>query len=152
MRRHGGVLFVMSVAAVLLAACGSGTSSDDSGGATDGGDSEATVGGVDELRPKAAQITDQLAAHEWAKVRAQFDDNMRQKLAEDGLANAWGQVVKSKGEFVSRGEPTQLGSPAGKDFLVFDTPLEFEGGPMKSRITFHPDGQIAGLFILVPDA
>ena len=110
------------------------------------------AGGVEVLRPKAAEITDQLAAHEWAKVRSQFDDNMKQGLAEDGLANAWDQVVKEKGEYKSRGEPTQLGSPAGKDLFVFDTPLEFERGPMKSRLTLHADGRVAGLFILVPEA
>jgi len=144
------MLFVTLVVAVLLAACGSGGSSGDD--ASDGSDGGAVAGGVEELRPKAAEITDQLAANEWANVRSQFDENMKQKLAEDGLANAWAQVVKSKGEYLSRGEPTQLGSPAGKDVLVFDTPLKFEHGPMKSRLTFHADGTIAGLFILVPDA
>ncbi len=149
MRRQGATLFVTLVA-VVLAACGSGSSSGgDSSGSNDGG---AVDGGVEELRPKAAAITDQLAANEWAKVRSQFDENMKAKLAEDGLANAWAQVVKSKGAYVSRGEPTQLGSPAGEDLLVFDTPLEFEQGAMKSRLTLHTDGTIAGLFILVPDA
>jgi hypothetical protein len=148
---------VTLLVAVLLAACGSGDSGGDVDAAGDGGGSGSTAGeraagGVEELRPKAAEITDQLAAHEWAKVRSQFDDNMKQKLAEDGLANAWEQVVKAKGAYVSRGEPTQLGSPAGKDVLVFDTPLEFEHGPMKGRLTFNADGTIAGLFILVPDA
>ncbi len=150
MRRHGGMLFVTLVVAVLLAACGSGgPSGDDASGGSDGG---AIAGGVEELRPKAAEITDQLAANEWANVRSHFDENMKKKLAEDGLANAWAQVVKSRGGYLSRGEPKQLGSPADKDVLVFDTPLEFEQGAMKSRLTFNPDGTIAGLFILVPDA
>ena len=147
MRRQVGALFVTLVVAVLLAAC-----SGDSDVANGRSDREATAGGVEELRPKAAEITDRLAANEWAKVRSQFDDNMKQELAEDVLANAWAQVVKSKGEYVSRGEPTQLGSPAGKELLVFDTPLEFERGAMKSRLTFNADRTIAGLFILVPEA
>ena len=150
MRLHGGRLFVALAVAVLLAACGNGGS--DGSSEVAGSDAGASAGGVEELRGKAAEVTDQLAAHEWARVRSQFDDTMKQKLAEDGLANAWSQVVRSKGEFVSRGEPTQLGSPAGEDLLVFDTPLEFENGPMKSRLAFHGDGRIAGLFILVPDA
>ena len=140
--------------AVVLAACGGGDGSvtaDDDGG--NGAAEEAsTADGVEALRPKAAEITDQLAAEKWAEVRAQFDDNMKAKLAEDGLANAWAQVVKAKGEYVSRGEPTQLGSPAGEELYVFDTPVEFEQGPMKTRLTFHADGTVAGLFILVPDA
>lgn len=149
----------MLTAAVVLAACGTGTA--DGGDApttaaadrTDNGEpSDAPATGVEALRPKAAEVTDRLAAEEWAAVRADFDENMKSKLAEDGLANAWKQVVAAKGDYVSRGKPTQLGSPAGQDLYVFDTPVEFERGPMKTRLAFHPDGTIAGLFILVPDA
>ena len=150
MRRRGAVLFVTLVVSVALAGCSTGRSSDSSGGI--GVAPGAAAGRVEVLRPKAAEVTDQLAAGEWAKVRSLFDDTMKERLAEDGLANAWDQVVKEKGRYVSRGEPTQLGSPAGTDVLVFDTPLEFEHGPMKSRLSFHADGTIAGLFILLPDA
>jgi hypothetical protein len=141
-------MFVALIAVTLSACDGGGGSGSSSVSGADTSEGADLV--VEELRPRAAAITDQLAAHDWAKVRAQFDDTMKKKLAEDGLANAWGEVVKTKGEYRSRGEPVQLGSPAGKDLIVFDTPLEFERGAMKSRLTFHPDGTIAGLFILVP--
>ena len=160
MRRHGGMRFVVALLGLALAACGTedgSTSADDTDAgartsATPPSAEPATEDGVEALRPKAAEITDQLAAHQWAEVRSQFDEGMKAKLAEDGLANAWAQVVKAKGEYVSRGEPTQLGSPAGEEHYVFDTPVEFEQGPMKTRLTFHADGTVAGLFILVPDA
>ena len=154
--RQAVCLIVTLLLAVLASACGSeesGTSDRAGGGGAVDATEEATAeDGVEQLRPKAAEITEQLAAHEWAKVRSQFDDNMKQKLAEDGLANAWDQVVKAKGEYVSRGEPAQIGTLAGEDVFVFDTPVEFERGPMKTRLTFRADGTIAGLFILVPDA
>ena len=108
------------------------------------------VGDVEELRPKAAAVTDLLVANDWKAVRADFDETMTKALAEDGLANAWNQVVDAKGPFVSRGEPTQI--PVGDGHTVFDTPMTFEKGEMKSRVAFHPNGEIAGLFILVPEA
>jgi len=112
--------------------------------------SETAVGDVEALRPKAAEVTDKMVANDWKAVRADFDETMAKGLAEDGLANAWAQVVQLKGAYVSRGEPTQVPKPG--QHLVFDTPMTFEKGDMKSRITFHADGRIAGLFILVPEA
>ena len=150
MRRTWGLIGLLVISALVLGvACGAETSGGEGRGpdSTDGGGV-----GVEELRPKAAAITDQLAGHEWAQVRAEFDDTMKRKLAEDGLASAWEQVVKAKGAYQSRGEPKQVGSPAGQPILVFDTPLQFERGAMKSRISFREDGKIAGLFILMPEA
>jgi hypothetical protein len=37
------------------------------------------------------------------------------------------------------------------NYTLVDLPLEFESGPMKGRMAFNPQGQVAGLFILVPD-
>jgi hypothetical protein len=91
-----------------------------------------------------------MVANDWEAVREDFDETMRKGLAEDGLANGWAEVVATKGAYVSRGEPTQVPKPGA--LTVFDTPLTFEKGEMKSRITFHADGRIAGLFILVPEA
>jgi hypothetical protein len=145
--RRWGVLVLMLVAAIAAGACGSGSGS--SSGSGGGGKKDL---GVEELRPKATDVTDKLVANDWPAVRSQFDDNMKSKLAEDGLADGWKSVVAQKGAFKSRGEPVQKASPAGQDVLVFDTPLEFEQGPMKMRVAFHTDGTIAGLFILNPDA
>lgn len=119
-------------------------------GCSSGGGDGADVADVEALRPKAAAVTEHLVAHEWAAVRADFDDTMRKALAEDGLANAWAQVVAQQGAYVSHGDPTQI--PKASGLAVFDTPLTFERGTMKNRVAFHPDGTIAGLFLLSPDA
>jgi hypothetical protein len=149
MRRRWGVLvlLLLVVLATALGGCGSGSSTDLSSGDDGAGDV-----GVEDLRPKASEMTDQMIANDWPAVRAQFDDNMKNKLAEDGLANAWKSVVAQKGAFQSRGKSAQQGSPAGQELFVFDTPLEFERGAMKARLALHPDGTIAGLFLLVPEA
>ena len=145
MRDRWVVAVLVVLAALAFGACGSGSS-------TDGSSSSSDDLGVEELRPKASAVTDQMIAGDWAAIRAQFDENMKSKLAEEGLANAWGSIVAEKGAYQSRGESAQQGSPAGQDLLVFDTPLEFERAPMKMRLAFHPDGTIAGLFILKPEA
>ena len=118
-------------------------------GACDASGVDDSAPDVEELRPKAAEITDLLIAHDWKAVRSRFDDTMSKGLAEDGLANGWDEVVEDKGAFVSRGEPTQVPKPG--DIAVFDTPLTFEQGEMKSRVSLHADGRIAGLFLLEPD-
>jgi len=114
---------------------------------TTGDDSTADV---ETLRPKAGEITDLLVKNDWKAVREDFDSTMKKGLSEDGLANAWASVVEEKGAFVSRGEPTQV--PKGGGTVVFDTPMTFEQGEMKSRVTLRSNGEIAGLFILVPEA
>ena len=122
------------LAALLLAAtaCGSG-----------GGP------GAEALEQKAATLTDLVAQNDWTAVREDFDATMQAQLDEEGLEAAWRQVTGLRGSYESRGEPARVHKPG--DFLVFDTPMTFERGAMKSRVTFHPDGQVAGLFILFPD-
>lgn len=111
---------------------------------------EDDVPDVEALRPKAAEITDLLAKNDWKAVRAEFDEPMRKGLAEDGLANVWEKVVATNGAFVSRGAPTQVPKPG--NYAVFDTPMTFERGEVKSRVALRPNGEIAGLFLLEPDA
>jgi len=105
---------------------------------------------VEELRDLASEITDLIAANDWSAVREEFDATMTEQLTEDRLQEAWNEVVAAKGEYRSRGEPTQVPMPG--NVVVFDTPMTFEQGEMKGRLAFHPDGRVAGLFILVPDA
>jgi hypothetical protein len=105
---------------------------------------------VEQLRERAAEITDLMAANDWAAVREDFDATMAAQLTEDRLRTAWDQVVAAKGPYRSRGEPSEVPGPG--EVVVFDTPMAFEQGEMKSRVAFHNDGRVAGLFILVPEA
>ena len=101
-----------------------------------------------DLGRKAAALTDLVVENDWPAVREDFDDTMLDELSEGQLASAWQQVVQLKGAFRSRGEPVRVVKPGS--IVVFDTPMTFEGGSMKSRISLHPDGDVAGLFILLP--
>lgn len=112
--------------------------------------SDADEPDEDALRARAAAVTDQLAAGQWELVRADFDDTMTDSLSTAQLSEAWGQIVAAKGAYVSRGEPKKVQKPGAA--AVFDTPVEFEQGPMKTRVAFGDDGRITGLFILTPDA
>lgn len=111
-------ILVLVVALGLLAACESSGS---------GGEERS----VDELSGRAAEITDQLAQNDWEAVRKDFDTTMAKELTEDGLQAAWDQVVEARGEYQSRGEPSRVLKSG--DIVVFDTPMAFEQGEMKSR-------------------
>lgn len=105
---------------------------------------------VEELRDLASEITDLMAANDWPAVREDFDTTMTEQLTEDRLQTAWDEVVAAKGQYQSRGEPSQIPKPG--NVVIFDTPMTFQQGEMKSRVAFHPEGRVAGLFILVPEA
>lgn len=105
---------------------------------------------VEALRTRAATLTDLLASNDWSAVREDFDTTMSERLTEARLDAAWTQVTQRVGSYRSRSEPTRVPKPG--DLTVFDTPMQFARGDMKSRITFAADGQVAGLFVLVPSA
>jgi hypothetical protein len=136
--RRLGILIV--VAGVVLAGCGGGTSNGDN--------APGTQADAPALQTKAALLTDLIAKNDWPAVRADFDATMRAALSESGLADAWRLMVTSHGAYGSRGEPTRVEKPG--NLTVFDTPMTFAKAPAKSRLTFHADGSIAGLFLLEP--
>lgn len=131
MRRLAGA-FATLIAASMLTGCTSG---------------EPTVA---DLGRKAAALTDLMVGNDWPAVREDFDATMREGLSEEQLASAWQQVVQLKGAYQSRGEPKRVLKPGA--LVVFDTPMTLEQGAMKSRITFRENGDVAGLFVLVPEA
>ena len=148
MRRWSSIVLAGAVLAMALLLVGGCSGGEDDGGAS--ADAGTTAPSVDPaaLGPRAAELTDQLGRNEWSAVRTDFDTTMTQGLSEEGLAAAWSQVVGEKGAYASRGEPVQV--PIKGEVAVFDTPMQFAGGPMKSRIAFNAEGEIAGLFILEP--
>jgi hypothetical protein len=108
--------------------------------------STSALPGADEL---AKTVIDDLAHARWADVSARFDATMRDRLTEEGLAEAWAYIVGLAGAYESHGDTAVV--RAG-DFTTTNTPLSFEAGDFVARITFRDDRTIAGLFILNPDA
>jgi hypothetical protein len=101
------------------------------------------------LESRAVEIVRQLAASDWDAARADWDANLRAKLPAAQVAEVWAAVVAGAGPLIAVGAPalTRRGP-----YRICDVPLEFEGGPMKARVTFNYDGAVGGLFILLPDA
>lgn len=102
--------------------------------------------GADEL---ARTVIDDLAHARWADVSARFDATMRDRLTEEGLAEAWAYIVGLAGAYEGHGDTDVV--RAG-DFTTTNTPLTFEAGDFVARITFRDDRTIAGLYIVNPDA
>ncbi|AHC23904.1 MULTISPECIES: DUF3887 domain-containing protein [Mycobacteriaceae] len=103
--------------------------------------------------PQATELTlaviDDLANARWADVSARFDETMRDRLTEAGLAEAWVHIVGLAGAYGGHGDVDMM--RAG-DFTTTNTPLRFEAGDYVARITFRDDQTVAGLFLLTPDA
>lgn len=101
---------------------------------------------ADEL---ARTVIDDLAHARWPDVSARFDATMRERLTDEGLAEAWAYIAGLAGAYENHGDTEVV--RAG-DFTTTNTPLSFEAGDFVARITFRDDRTIAGLFILDPDA
>lgn len=97
----------------------------------------------------ARAVIDDHAHGRWADVSSRFDDTMRARLTEEGLAEAWAYLVGLAGAYESHGNTDAV--RAG-DFTTTNTPLVFEAGDFVARITFRDDQRIAGLYILNLDA
>ncbi|WP_231514642.1 DUF3887 domain-containing protein [Mycobacterium sp. URHB0044] len=97
----------------------------------------------------AGTVIDDLVHGRWADVSARFDATMRAGLTEEGLAEAWAQIIGMAGAYESHGATEAVRTA---DFTTTNTPLNFEAGEFVARITFRDDQTIAGLYILNPDA
>jgi hypothetical protein len=74
---------------------------------------------------------------------------MKQAVPADKLTSAWGKYQDEFGKYQSHGTPadSQLG-----DLTVVNVPLQMEKMPGLYRVSFHPDGTVAGMWFLTPDA
>ncbi|MDX1876063.1 DUF3887 domain-containing protein [Mycolicibacterium sp. 120266] len=95
----------------------------------------------------AGAVIDDLTHGRWSAVSARFDDTMRDRLTDEGLAEAWAYIAGLAGAFESHGATDVV--RAG-DFTTTNTPLSFEAGEFVARITFRDDQTVAGLYILDP--
>jgi hypothetical protein len=78
-------------------------------------------------------------------VTAGFDPTMQQHLSAEGVAANWEAYQGQFGDYQSHGDPEDL---TRGEITVVNVPLEMARVPGQFRIAFHPDGQIAGLFLL----
>ena len=102
-----------------------------------------------ELELRAVETVQQLDDQDFAAIRADFDETMSEGLSEDGLREALANVEAQWGELEGKeGNPeiVELG-----DLTVINVPVQFEKKKAEVRVTFRPDGRIAGFYILKPN-
>lgn len=107
--------------------------------------SRSPLPGAEDL---ARTVIGDLAHARWADVSARFDATMRDRLTDEGLAEAWAHIIGLAGAYESHGGTDIV--RAG-DFTTTNTPLTFEAGEFFARITFRDDRTVAGLYILNSD-
>ncbi|WP_024449318.1 DUF3887 domain-containing protein [Mycolicibacterium iranicum] len=104
---------------------------------------------IPEASELARTVIDALAHGRWSDVADRFDETMRDRLTEQGLAEAWAYLAGLAGAYEGHGD-TEVVRAA--DFTTTNTLLNFEAGDFVARITFRDDRTIAGLYLLNPDA
>lgn len=115
---------------------------------------ESAVGDVSLLplagaESMAVQVLEHYLHERWEDVRADFDGRMRAALSVEMLASAHRTLAARVGPFVALRPPTI----AVRDgYTVVDVPLAFAQGDLTGRVAFNVDQQVAGFFLLPPDA
>src|SRR5262249_24387664 len=91
----------------------------------------------------AREIAAQLAAGKFAAVCARFDDTMKAGLPADALETTWKTVTATAGPFL-RVKGTRAGKALTSD--VVDLTCAFANGDWSLKVSFDPQGRVAGLF------
>ena len=98
---------------------------------------------------KAARgVIQELAAHEFAKVTARFDDRMRAALPKEKLAAVWTSLEAQAGKFKEVRGVVVSGRPITTVKLV----CHFERADLDAIVSFDPSGRLAGLFFRPSEA
>lgn len=90
----------------------------------------------------AQRIIHQLAAGEFAKVEALYDDRMASALPPGKLAESWPNLIQQEGAFESIVD-TQTIRVQGLE--VVKLACKFANATLDATVAFDPDGKIAGL-------
>lgn len=81
----------------------------------------------------------------YGAVVGALDPNLRRQLNTDVLARTWADFQRTHGSYRSHGEP--MVAPRG-EMSVVNVPLNMSSQRGQFQITFHPDGRIAGIYLL----
>lgn len=84
------------------------------------------------------------------QVSGRFNDNMSTKLPPSELEAFWDQSIADFGDY--GGIPSAVTSTTIDGLAVVEVPVAFDRAVMKLRVTFEPDGAVAGLYLLDPQA
>ena len=93
--------------------------------------------------PKALAMLAAMAANEFAKVEAQFTDNMKAAWPAGRLAATWAKLVFQAGPFKSCGTDPRVVGIDSKTMVI--TPCQFERGTLNIQLAFDDAGRISGM-------
>jgi hypothetical protein len=86
-----------------------------------------------------------LTEGKWDRVSKTFNANMTQGLPDTMLADNWASLIAQFGQVESVQEPTVRQHGVHTVVVV---PVAFEAGDIVMRVSYQPDGLIAGLYFL----
>jgi hypothetical protein len=107
---------------------------------------DGALAGAAEL---AASVIADFAAGRWAQLRAGFSTRMQQACSAGLLDSVRVNLAAELGPLLRTRRP--LVTVRGR-YTMVDVPLLFERGVRKGRVTLTGDGQVAGFFVLIPEA
>ncbi len=128
---------------VFLALIGC-TKSSTSGSASTSTPASTTAASVD-FKAAASAVVADLAAGRFADVEAKFDATMKGQLPVAIMQNNWGTYLRIVGTYRSHGTPEQV---MRGEIAVERVPITTATGTGEVRVSYHPDGTIAGLYFL----
>jgi fermentation-respiration switch protein FrsA (DUF1100 family) len=96
----------------------------------------------------ARAAIDALTAGEFAKIEAQFTDEMKTALASGKLAAGWAAVLQQVGALKGCGTEPKVVKIADKQMVI--TPCEFERATLDLQFAFDSAGRIGGMSIRPP--
>jgi hypothetical protein len=98
--------------------------------------------------PLATQVAAELKAGDFAAVQSRFDERMQAAMPDPALSVFWLDTLKRAGSLRGCAEP-RISFAA--EFTLAFAACTFEKQKAELRLTFRPDGRIAGMF-LSPDS
>lgn len=94
---------------------------------------------------RALEQLNNIARGNFAAVHAALDPDLQRKISPNAIADAWAKLQQSHGNYLFPGRPAT--TPRG-ELSVVEVPLHMARQPGRFQVTFHPNGSIAGLYLL----
>jgi hypothetical protein len=105
----------------------------------------ASVTSSKDFRSDASRVVEDLAAGRFADVESKFDATMKAQLPATQLLNAWRTYQEAEGTYRRHGQPAQV---MQGQIAVERVPIATTSGAGEVRVSYHPDGTIAGIYFL----
>lgn len=115
----------------------------------DEGMAEVPDGALPGAAELAASVIADFAAARWTRLRPGFTPRMQEACSAGLLDSVRARLAAELGSLLRTRRP--LVTVRGR-YTVVDVPLVYERGVRKGRVTLTRAGQVAGFFVLIPEA